>query len=39
MLLHGIENRDSLSEEHGGGETEYSFTLANPPFTGSLDNA
>ena len=42
MLLHGIENpliqnRDSLSEGHGGVENLYSLILANPPFAGSLD--
>jgi type I restriction enzyme M protein len=42
MLLHGIEqpqieNRDSLSEDHGGVEEAYSLILANPPFAGSLD--
>lgn len=42
MLLHGIENphiqnRDSLSEGHGGVENQYSLILANPPFAGSLD--
>ena len=42
MLLHGIENplienRDSLSEDHGDVEEMYSLILANPPFAGSLD--
>ncbi|GIK58044.1 MAG: DNA methyltransferase [Chloroflexota bacterium] len=42
MLLHGVENphiqnRDSLSEDHGGVEEAYSLILANPPFAGSLD--
>ncbi|EPM65410.1 N-6 adenine-specific DNA methylase 3 [Pseudomonas syringae pv. theae ICMP 3923] len=43
MLLHGvenpaIENRDSLSESHSGVEGQFSLILANPPFSGSLDN-
>lgn len=43
MLLHGvenpaIENRDSLSESHAGVEGQFSLILANPPFSGSLDN-
>lgn len=43
MLLHGVENpaiekRDSLSEEHSGVENQFSLILANPPFSGSLDN-
>jgi type I restriction enzyme M protein len=42
MLLHGIEdpviqNRDSLSQNHGDAESMYSLVLANPPFAGSLD--
>ena len=42
MLLHGVENpdiryRDSLAQEHGGEEEEYTLVLANPPFAGSLD--
>ncbi|MFE6813921.1 N-6 DNA methylase [Streptomyces sp. NPDC057677] len=42
MLLHGIENpniqhRDSLSQQAGHDEEEYSLVLANPPFAGSLD--
>lgn len=42
MLLHGVEKpnvvyRDSLAEEHGGEEEQYSLVLANPPFAGSLD--
>lgn len=42
MLLHGIEspvieNRDSLSQDHGSVEEAYTLVLANPPFTGSLD--
>ncbi len=42
MLLHGIdnpliENRDSLSQDHGDVAGEYSLVLANPPFAGSLD--
>lgn len=43
MLLHGvenpaIENRDSLSENHAGVAGQFSLILANPPFSGSLDN-
>jgi type I restriction enzyme M protein len=42
MLLHGVENpyiqnRDSLSEDHGDAAEAYSLVLANPPFAGSLD--
>ena len=42
MLMHGVENpdirrQDSLAEEVGGDEGEYSLVLANPPFAGSLD--
>ncbi|MEZ4617744.1 MAG: class I SAM-dependent DNA methyltransferase [Caldilineaceae bacterium] len=42
MLLHGVEqpdiaNRDSLSEDHGGVEQQFTLLLANPPFAGSLD--
>ncbi|MCE7987218.1 MAG: SAM-dependent DNA methyltransferase [Caldilinea sp. CFX5] len=42
MLLHGVEqpdiaNRDSLSEDHGGVEEQFTLLLANPPFAGSLD--
>lgn len=42
MLLHGIENpviqnRDSLSEDHGDAAEAYTLVLANPPFAGSLD--
>ena len=42
MLLHGVENpdiryRDSLAQEHGGEEENYTLVLANPPFAGSLD--
>jgi type I restriction enzyme M protein len=42
LILHGIEdpviqNRDSLSEDHGAVENMYSLILANPPFKGSLD--
>ncbi|MEZ4864823.1 MAG: class I SAM-dependent DNA methyltransferase [Caldilineaceae bacterium] len=42
MLLHGVEqpdiaNRDSLSENHGGVEEQFTLLLANPPFAGSLD--
>ncbi len=42
MILHGVEepviqNRDSLSEDHGEVEDLYSLILANPPFKGSLD--
>jgi type I restriction enzyme M protein len=40
--LHGVENpdiryRDSLAQDHAGGEEKYSLILANPPFAGSLD--
>ena len=43
MLLHGVENpsieyKDSLSEEHADEDERYTLILANPPFTGSLDN-
>lgn len=42
MILHGVENpviqnRDSLSEDHGEVEALYDLILANPPFKGSLD--
>jgi len=42
MLLHGVESphiryKDSLSEDHAGGEENYTLVLANPPFAGSLD--
>ena len=42
MLLHGVDrpniaNRDSLSEDHGGVEEQFTLLLANPPFAGSLD--
>lgn len=42
MMLHGVEApnitwMDSLSEDNKHRE-EYSLILANPPFTGSLDN-
>ena len=42
MTLHGIDNpliedRDSLSEDHGDKRTAYTLILANPPFKGSLD--
>ncbi len=42
MLLHGVEKpnvvyRDSLAQEHGGEEEQYTLVLANPPFAGSLD--
>jgi type I restriction enzyme M protein len=43
MLLHGVENpdiryRDSLAQDHAGGEEEkYTLVMANPPFAGSLD--
>jgi type I restriction enzyme M protein len=42
LILHGIEdpviqNRDSLSEDHGAVENMYSLILANPPFKGLLD--
>ena len=42
MLLHGVENpdicyRDSLADEHGSEEEQYTLVLANPPFAGSLD--
>ena len=42
MLLHGVESpdiyyRDSLADEHGSEEEQYTLVLANPPFAGSLD--
>jgi type I restriction enzyme M protein len=44
MMLHGIENpdvryRDSLAEDHAGEAEKYSLILANPPFSGSLDES
>jgi len=32
-----VSYRDSLAEEHGEDEGDYSLILANPPFAGSLD--
>ena len=42
LMLHGVDNpgiayRDSLSTDNTD-EERYSLCLANPPFTGSLDN-
>ena len=42
LMLHGVDNpdiayRDSLSTDNTD-ENKYSLCLANPPFTGSLDN-
>ena len=42
LMLHGVDNpdiayRDSLSTDNTD-ENRYSLCLANPPFTGSLDN-
>src|SRR4029079_1274916 len=42
MLLHGVERpdvryRDSLAQDHAGGDEKYPLVLANPPFAGSLD--
>ena len=42
LMLHGVDNpdiayRDSLSTDNGD-ENRYTLCLANPPFTGSLDN-
>lgn len=42
LMLHGVDNpvveyRDSLSEENHDANL-YSLILANPPFSGSLDN-
>lgn len=42
LMLHGVDNpdiayRDSLSTDNTD-EGKYSLCLANPPFTGSLDN-
>ena len=42
LMLHGVDNpdiayRDSLSTDNSD-ENRYTLCLANPPFTGSLDN-
>ena len=42
LMLHGVDNpdiayRDSLSTDNND-ENRYTLCLANPPFTGSLDN-
>ena len=44
LMLHGIEDpqieaQDSLSEEHGQIEEEYTLILANPPFKGSVEKS
>jgi type I restriction enzyme M protein len=44
MLLHGVDGpaiayRDSLAQADGGEQDKYSLILANPPFSGSLDEA